>query len=499
MFDRNGTFRMHLRRYGVLYFGFAIFEIILFFFYGHDNLPNSFVDTLRDFTIALLTILIPFALAMFGNLLSVKSVDPEREFHKLDLHVMIDMVFQFKLLLIAVVIAFTSLLFMDSSSWFLFNFWVFSVGFIGRILINCYQWVKGQEWSFRLQYLKDNIISDDVVEVWKSVWNSKNIPRNYEDSMIEIYTRVIDEAVHDNPIQAQSLVGFLSFYVDDRYDYHLIKIFPHVLRWHWISYQKSNDDSDKAWQYDQSQYALQELIVKIQFRLAKSSLNSKFYKEIKIHIDKHRENREYCEILIRLIFDKLIEIIEHLDSTRNMWHGFPSDWKITVDNLKTTYESHQLLEIFIQWGWNRFNQTEQYDKVLADVAKNLFPDIEPITWATLLITFFVDDVRTAIKTPLGYGGSGRVYSGMVSDDYDFKAVHEAEEEQFRANTYQMAKYLYRYSNTARLEEDISILEHIGIQVDQYEEIRRQRLLRILRDLLAIQRGNDATVPEEMEE
>lgn len=495
MAGKNGAIAKHIKHNWVLYAGLVILEVIGYkTICGNTEIPDGFVDTLRDFTIALLTILIPFALAMLGNVLSVKSDEPNKDFHKLDLHVMIDSVFRLKTLLFAVLAAFASLLLMDDvssiASFLNFNVWMFATGYIGWILMGCYQWVKGQVWDFRFKYLKNRIVSDESVEIWESIWNAKNITYENEVKLMTLYVRVVDEAVHDNPSQAQSLIGLLSTNIDARVEYHLIRMFSNVLKWHLISYRKGNENTTAAWEYDQAQSALQELIAKMHVRLSKSHQISKLYKEFKTHIDKNKEiHREYCGILIRLIFEQLIDSIEQIESSSNLWRGFPSDWKITHENLKISNEAHQLYEIFIPWAWDRFSHLGEYDKVLADVAKNLFPDIEPMTWSALLIAFFVDDIRNAVKTPLGFGGMGRVYSGMLSDDSDFHDLHEAEEKQYRENTYRIVRYLPKYSNVRKLEEDILVLEQMSQQADEYDELRRQRLLRILQEMLNLQREN----------
>ena len=89
---------------------FGIFGFISIYYAKTD----TFLDTLRDFSIALLTVLIPFAIAVMTDLLSKQSVNVE--FKTLDLHVILDCILKVKLFIFSIVVLFGLLTLMDIES-----------------------------------------------------------------------------------------------------------------------------------------------------------------------------------------------------------------------------------------------------------------------------------------------------------------------------------------------------------------------------------------------
>jgi hypothetical protein len=162
---------------------------------GLNELPLVF----QNIAIALLSILIPLAIAILVDIYQKKK-DKEEDFVVLDLHVVLDRVFQIKRLIIFSLLMFFPFVFWEQSCGLL-RLLVIVLSSVGiyvviRIILNVYSWTKGSLFAFRFSYLeKLEEGSSDFATVWKSVWNAKDIDRQSEMRFFKIYSSKIDRVV----------------------------------------------------------------------------------------------------------------------------------------------------------------------------------------------------------------------------------------------------------------------------------------------------------------
>jgi len=140
---------------------------------------------------ALLTVLVPLAISILTN--------PKKEkFEKLDFQIILKEIFNIKYLLISLFLIFISL-----SLWEIlcreFRFIGLFLFVIGIIVIVYFiwqgeRWLKGDVFKFRFKYLENLKASkkyDDLIIVWRSVWETKNRDSENEKHFFEIFAETI--------------------------------------------------------------------------------------------------------------------------------------------------------------------------------------------------------------------------------------------------------------------------------------------------------------------
>lgn len=156
-----------------------------------SNLPTVF----GTIGLALLGILIPLTIAILQDIMQKKG-EQGGNYCVLDLHVILDKVFQTKRLIFYSALVFFPFLFWDIQAGVVHVAVIISslVGIIliGGIIFKVYNWIKGNVSSYRLKYLQSLNNESDMVTVWGSIWkNSKITPQEYRE-FFEIYNKKID-------------------------------------------------------------------------------------------------------------------------------------------------------------------------------------------------------------------------------------------------------------------------------------------------------------------
>jgi len=159
---------------------------------------NSIIpQILQNIGLALLSILIPLAIVILTQVYEKKG-SKTKDFSVLDLHVILDHVFQIKLLVTKTMMIFLPLIFWDASSGYFrlgeIILSLFGISLLIITVLNVYRWIKGNVFEFRFEYLKKVINPSDLEVVWRSVWESK-IGLSREKEFFEVFSKKIDEMV----------------------------------------------------------------------------------------------------------------------------------------------------------------------------------------------------------------------------------------------------------------------------------------------------------------
>ncbi len=117
-------------------------------------------DIFQTINMAFLTILIPIAIAIFGD---------KKEFEELDKKLILDHIVKSKFFLLYMSLVFIPLFFWNISPPWLrlieMIIWLVGFFFLSKILINLYRWMKGKKFSLRFDYLRNLNDLDDLEEV----------------------------------------------------------------------------------------------------------------------------------------------------------------------------------------------------------------------------------------------------------------------------------------------------------------------------------------------
>lgn len=169
-------------------------NILIYIFNKLEKL-NDLANVMQNIGLALLTILIPLAIAILTNVYR-KREDQNIEFRDLDLHVILDKIFKIKKLLIYNALIFFPIIFWEISSGaqrFLEIFFsIVGICLTIRTILDNYLWIKGNVFKFRFSYLKSLKNYEDLESVWRSVWQTKNINIRNEKEFLKIFLSTIN-------------------------------------------------------------------------------------------------------------------------------------------------------------------------------------------------------------------------------------------------------------------------------------------------------------------
>ena len=128
-------------------------------------------------------------------------------------------------------------------------------------------------------------------------------------------------------------------------------------------------------------------------------------------------------------------------------HYFPTEWRITKNNLEKEDNFIPLISLanFLNWASERiFSAEEERNFVLDDANRNLFPEVDPIIWAKLIIFVLspydpADRMHSIISKPWSFGFMGRTRT-FVGEEPDYKEIHELELRNTFELVYTVAKF-----------------------------------------------------------
>jgi hypothetical protein len=136
--------------------------------------------------IALLTILIPVAIAIFDR----------EKYSMLDKYVILDYIVGSKWLLMFIGFIFIPLMIWSLSPGWLrlieLAFWIVGIMVLIKILAKSYKWLKGNRSILRIEYLRDLKDEADIVEVWRSVWQSEDLDPQTEEKYFELFSSFVE-------------------------------------------------------------------------------------------------------------------------------------------------------------------------------------------------------------------------------------------------------------------------------------------------------------------
>ena len=508
---------------------------------------------IQNLGLAFLTILIPFAIAVFTIILQKK--EEQKNLQKLNLSVLLDEVFNLKFILIAIIFIFLPFCFWSVSQiiWFK-SILVFasslSIYFIGRTVWKVYRWVKGDEIDYQISYLRRTNNSREVKAVWEDIWRTdeKKLSWRKEKEFLKVFTTKIEKLIENsergllgffiNKIRTKKdpevceilLQDFLNN-ISNRSFQGLISIFPKVLKWDSEILNKVYNKEENSFQWDSRVFlpiaAVEEIIRDIIRRGLKSDkrwLVEKMFQELEKYIDKHKEekinDKFYPEFFFRdnsnILFEKMALCPLGYEICNRY---FSSGWKITRENLENSNKvSIAIFNNFIEWTRQRIldNQNVDFDKVLDYDLRCLFPNVSSVYWARILLFIFsswgdkdyknkVEYVVKNRKVNFGLGKSSgliMMFSLNKTNKEEVTKKVEAKRERIMKvkirNTFELVDFLsYHEENfyffKKNLEKYITNLRNLEgkFKSESAEEYRRRRYLEVFGSFSEFLKGKNS--------
>lgn len=431
-----------------------------------SNLVSDFLnfqplpELMQGAGVAVLTLLISFAIGIFIHHLS----DGERKNNFLDLHVALDYVWRFKqsvAILLGVVLS--PMLMGIGGNYFkfiIFLIWLCSLVALLAIIFRLYSWIKGDKDEFRKSYLSDfKKTPDDQVVSWSDLWGTEvNKEKKFleKDYFVPFSNQIDLLIVSDQESDWDTLSKLLDSYANNlelRNKTFLLvfdEFFPKILEWHQILWVKQYSEFGKTkttpkqvpshhvFNVDQTiskmiKYVTKEALVGVNGRAYS------YFKTLENHFDKYRdvqiEGAQHSYIYIKYIpvYEDCLNLISKSQEAYNIWSDyFPHDWKITKENYKQNVVTQEWYSRFISWSQEKiWKENKEWNKELEEVSRELFPSVDPITWAKIytfaLMGHSETRVKKIIERGVSYGYGGRVFTGSGDDfEKDFAALYEAE-------------------------------------------------------------------------
>lgn len=462
-----------------------------------DNLAGP----MQNVGLALVTLLIPFAIAVIVDILQKKKT-PDVEFIDLDLHVILDHLFAFKWIIAALICLFVPPLFWDVTvpviRILFLVFWAIGAFIMVMILNNLYLWTKGNVLKYRLEYVGKLETHDNLEVVWRSIWKAQQINTENEGTYFTIFSSKVDSLFIDerNLPMLDKLLNDLGNYISMRSLFFLANekgALPVILRWHLKSSSaesariRENKDPTDWHGYHRITYLL-DTILKTVFERSLTGIEAYIcFKLLGKHVatssDRYYLNHFFNQIC-PIIFEKIRESPQRYDIWRSY---YPAEWKVT----KKTFEDKQnlaakiILNNFLQWAQNNLisPREDDYDLKLEEMARELFPETDPIEWARILIFVLAprdpaNVLKSVIESRWTFGHIGRVH---VYDTREGIQVTIADE---RKNTIELAFLLFADQlRKEKLEKYVSELRQMKYEIESEYEHHRRSLLIIFEGML----------------
>jgi hypothetical protein len=288
--------------------------------------------------------------------------------------------------------------------------------------------------------------------------------------------------------------------------------FLRILEWNFRIWKKIDEYKDckdgkkkMIWvEFNNIKYILTSIIQKIEERSFKEKQSLFFFDKIKKHIEIKKDTPQYIDDLFQVFFYALffetMEEMKNFSERYNVWRSFPEEWKITKNNLSTRNEARLIWRYFKEWFYYRIIEyTEEYDAFLDNVIINLFPKVEPITWATILLFIYSSynpekgRIKSIIEKKWHFGHIvGREYSGFGVSDEDIER-NERMKKNIKKATYELALFLFKEAfKKENLEKYIEELKNLDSK-DSIEEKHRVALLDIFNNMLNILKNKNTKI------
>ncbi|MBU1151261.1 hypothetical protein KJ632_00355 [Patescibacteria group bacterium] len=485
------------------------------FFLRHPNLP----DHLQTTGIALLTILIPLAIASLSEILNNKNSN-KVELGKLDLHVILDRVFKIKKLII-----YTALIFIPTTIFGLFNgvisllllaLSVSGIILVVKIILTTYRWIKGNAYLARSSYLTQLEETEDLKVVWESVWTSTN---NYY-RFYEIFADTMDKLL--SPYDVNSLHAFLHMIQVFNLNLgkrHLLSIFIYhdlfklVLKWHYLATVELKEKVSmggikRRAAFSQIKTELEKTISLVAERSFVDNDGYWHFFDIFEHeIDSRISDSRYIEQIMNVFYKSFFQGIEENRYHYLMWdNAFPNNWLVRRSQLLSQDNPFAgiALNEFVKWMRSRLRSHELSktpDLLLEEVSSNLFPEVNNADWAVVLIFYATcgHEPNARCKSVVekfwsfGFGTTPTLHDIPEKDGVNevFKRAR-ADLRNRRKATFELVyslPQLQLFFSEQNLVADIDELETLDIYEEKsLEAAHRFKLLTLCRDMLAYLRG-----------
>jgi hypothetical protein len=461
-------------------------------------------QVLLNTSIALLTIFIPVAISLF-------ETNRDSEFSSLDRAVILDHLVNGKRILWELGLLFIPVFFWSVESFtirtIVFIMWSLGVYFAITKLKTVYSWIRGNRFHYRFEYLTGSHINKESEDLWRSVWQSKDINTQNENIFFGIFKDKINATfLKDDIFEVQvvlKLIQDFEILINKRDIVFLTAkddVFSELLKWNYLAWERdfsnmgNQDDISKYMAYSTLYRVLNQIFKKILERSLEGHFPYGFFTLIEEHLKSHKENKiiknnkdfYYIGSFLSTFYSSFFDLISSSKQSYDIWeHYFPKFLKIDEETLKDSF-AKLTLQYYIPWAIERIRgvKEKEYDSDLEDVTREIFPNTDPIFWSimmTLLMRSWGESgrMKSLIETPRKLGFVGRIFSwsGSIGEEPDTTAMLNVQQEQQVAYSINLLCKVFPHEFSLKtVKEYISELNSFGYPEDEKKELYRKQVL-----------------------
>lgn len=361
--------------------------------------------------------------------------------------------------------------------------------------------------------------SEDTKKAFAELWQKQDDFFEKEFSIesshvFEYFAKKVDSLIeHDNTVSTLLLISDFNSFLKNRSNLILSRgtaPFLKILEWHLKVWKKKHEylcKKDKQQTWFEYNRILDLLNLIFQF-IEESSLKDRsaqgfssymFFDYLKKHANTYKEEtvessnnktRFYREYLFGVFYSVFFKNSPY---EYDIWDSFPNEWKIKKSNLedKENLISEISLYKFLTWARERIQLGgNTRDKQLDNIIINLFPEVAPMTWSSILLFIYSDDIpdnriKSTIERPWNFGWIGRTTAFWGKrEDADAKIKEDIEKQE--KDTFELVQSKWLWSKTfakEKLEKYIEELKKSTSESKPEEEAHRIELLRIFEKML----------------
>lgn len=382
---------------------------------------------------------------------------------------------------------------------------------IAKSLIRTYKWMDVFEpknsdskkdnyrMSLRLDYFKTIKDPEERSYEWNYIWNNKGklIAPQDSNQYFKIFVSNIKDLLKEkNYRQAATYLSILIKSIDNLplYDWFFYEtLLKETLYWYKLSFDlsKKKDKKDNIGDCIYFETTTENLLKELTNSLGKNRTEYLFFEFFKKHINENIKDEKYIAKTVNLISSILFNL-----KTENLYSifadSFPEEWKIKKETFKENLIQKILLNNYLNWVqrkiWDHDNKEKnEFDDNLETVTNQLFPAVDPSTWAcwlTFLISPYSKRVDEYLKKHRVFGLLGRVftYTGKRTDERFVKDIVNQKKE-----TYELLLEIFpALLSIEKLKEYKSEAEILHYEKHTSELLKKELFIRQIDIIVRIQ-------------
>lgn len=365
---------------------------------------------LQNFSIAILTVLIPIAIALFQAVLSQKKDD--NEFFDLDRHVVIDSVLRIWYLVIAVFLCFLPTLLWNiipiGFKFLALLTWAQGTLVMLMILDTNLEWIKGGSTKMRIDYLSSLKPSKkNLAEVWELVWKIEKSLSFYERFYLESFTNLLNELFEkEKYVVAEKLIDVFLIHIHKRNSLSLAAtglFLASLFNWEKQTWERSHllliESKNTKWgEIRELNRKLNEIITEVLLKTIDNGQAGVFFTKYKKHLDESlnvhvkgngskSSSYSYIKSAVENLMSVLLVRVTDQEKIYKVWgNEFPKSWKISTESLDSE-KNKIMLEVLNNYArWIQKIISRNSESLEVDMVSNeLVTDVESQTWIRLLV------------------------------------------------------------------------------------------------------------------